>query len=109
MRKGSIKRMIFYFCDLAILILSLCTIIIIYKMENLLPSLHIPSYHASAMLSPIRKSESRNHSNTYSLSHHITFNLGYKVTVADVIKSSKKVNDDWGVKEYQFPKFNAFL
>ena len=32
--------------------------------------------------------------------------IGYKVSIQDVIASSKKITDDWGVSGYQIPKFN---
>ena len=37
------------------------------------------------------------------------FSVDYKVTVQDVINSSRKVTDDWGVQGYYLPKFDAKL
>ena len=33
--------------------------------------------------------------------------VGYKVSVSEVVHSNKKTADDWGIKGYVIPKFNA--
>eukprot|EP00347_Sterkiella_histriomuscorum_P001625 403371309 len=45
--------------------------------------------------------------NKKSLNISMEANSRYKVSVQDVINSSKKITDDWGVSGYTIPKFNA--
>jgi hypothetical protein len=33
----------------------------------------------------------------------------WKVSVQDMVKSTKKVNDEWGIKGYDYISYNPFL
>lgn len=47
------------------------------------------------------------HTTNFFMWHQCT--IDYKISIQDVINSSKKTTDEWGIKGYTIPKFNARL